>query len=223
MGQTSNIRKPYLGFDLVRRWLINRYPEGPMLVFWKARFVLLAVPKTGTTALERALAPMADAAILGPPGLKHCGVAKYRRDLAPFFEQRGRRSLDLVAVMREPVSWLESWFRYRGRPALDGHPNSTRGIDFGTFVDAYLSDEPPAFAKVGSQARMLAGGVDHLFRHDRPADLRAFLESRIGSLPEIPRRNASPQRAANLDAARRERLLNERAEDFDLWRRLSAS
>ncbi|PWJ19189.1 gamma-glutamyl kinase [Jannaschia seohaensis] len=193
-----------------------------MLVFWKARFVLLAVPKTGTTALEAALAPRADAAILNPPGLKHCGVAKYRRDLAPFFEQRGRRPLELVAVMREPVSWLGSWFRYRSRPGLAGQPNSTEDMDFAGFVDAYLSKQPPPFAKIGSQARMLAGGVDHLFRYDRPEQLYRFLEDRIGPLPEIELRNSSPARPVDLDDIRRRRLEIERADDFDLWRSLAA-
>ena len=83
-----------------------------MLVFWKARLVLLAVPKTGTTALEAALLPHADTAILNPPRQKHCTVRRYRNQLQPFFEQRGERPLELVAVVREPVSWLSSWYRY---------------------------------------------------------------------------------------------------------------
>ncbi|TFL17059.1 gamma-glutamyl kinase [Jannaschia formosa] len=193
-----------------------------MLVFWKARFVLLAVPKTGTTALEAALAPLADAAILNPPGLKHCGVAKYRKDLAPFFEQRGRRPLELVAVMREPVSWLGSWYRYRSRPALDGLPNSTAEVDFAGFVEAYLADDPPEFAKLGSQARMLSGGVDHLFRHDRPDALRTFVTDRLGPVPEPERRNVSPDGVLELPPALLDRLRTERAEDFALWERLVA-
>ena len=53
-----------------------------MLVFWKARLVLLAVPKTGTTALEEAFLPWADASFLNPPRLKHMTVRRYRRQLA---------------------------------------------------------------------------------------------------------------------------------------------
>ncbi|GIT92253.1 gamma-glutamyl kinase [Jannaschia pagri] len=188
-----------------------------MLIFWKHRFVLLAVPKTGTTALEDALAPLSDAAIVNPPGLKHCGVAKYRRELAPFFEQKGRRPLELVAVMREPVDWLGSWFRYRSRPQLDGQQNSTKGLTFDEFVEAYLQDPQPDFAKVGSQARFLQGGVTHLFRHDRPADLTAFLSDRLGPLPDIPRMNVSPPGDLGLSARLHARLREENAEDFALW------
>jgi hypothetical protein len=46
-----------------------------MLVFWKAKLVLLAVPKTGSTALEAAFGPWADAAFLNPPRLKHMTCA----------------------------------------------------------------------------------------------------------------------------------------------------
>ena len=192
-----------------------------MLVFWKARLVLLAVPKTGTTALEAALAPRADAAILNPPGLKHCTVRKYRRELAGFFEQKGRRPMELVAVMREPVDWLGSWYRYRRRPALDGQPNSTAHLDFDDFVRAYLSDPVPDCARVGAQAQFLQGGVDHLFRYDRQEDLLRFLAERLGHEIDPPRLNVSPAGETELSAPLAERLRDACAADFRLWESLA--
>ena len=50
-----------------------------MLVFWKERLVFLAVPKTGTTALEGALAPKAALVFRDPPILKHTPLYRYRR------------------------------------------------------------------------------------------------------------------------------------------------
>ncbi|MEM8851693.1 MAG: gamma-glutamyl kinase [Pseudomonadota bacterium] len=194
-----------------------------MLIFWKARLVLLAVPKTGTTALEDALAPLADAAILNPPGLKHCTVKKFRRELSAFFEQKGRRPMELVAVMREPVSWLGSWYRYRSRPELAGHVNSTVGIDFDSFVRAYLTEPQPDFAKVGSQANFLAGGVQHLFAYDRLDRLHRFLEDRLGQGIETARVNVSPEGVTELGSATRQALAEGRAEDFALWERLMAA
>ena len=188
-----------------------------MLIFWQARLVLLSVPKTGTTALEAAFGPHADAAIHNPPGLKHMGVAKWRDALAPTFEQRGKRPLETMAVMREPVDWLGSWWRYRARPQLDGHRNSTRDVDFPAFVEAWLSDAPPPFAQVGSQARFLRGGVDHLFRYDRLEEAVALLARRTGQAPALERRNVSPARDAVLPEDLRERMRAERAEEFALW------
>ncbi|MEM9798517.1 MAG: gamma-glutamyl kinase [Pseudomonadota bacterium] len=188
-----------------------------MLVFWKARLVLFAVPKTGTTALEAALAPMADIAIVNPPGLKHCNIRKYRRELAPFVEQGGRRPFQHVAVMREPLDWLGSWYRYRSRPALNGHPNSTANMDFEDFIQAHLLDEPPDFARVGRQARFLDGGVDHLFSYDHPEPFHTFLEARIGPLPSFGRENVSPSVSVTLADETRARLRAARSEDFALW------
>lgn len=37
-----------------------------MLVFWKERLVFLATPKTGTTAIEAALQPLANLSIQNP-------------------------------------------------------------------------------------------------------------------------------------------------------------
>ena len=42
-----------------------------MLVFWKQKLVILSVPKTGTTAIEAALAPHADIVVSHPPEQKH--------------------------------------------------------------------------------------------------------------------------------------------------------
>lgn len=192
-----------------------------MLIFWKARLVLLSVPKTGTTALEAAFGPHADAAIHNPPGLKHMGVAKWRSQLAPVFERKGKRPLETVAVMREPVDWLSSWWRYRQRPALDGQQNSTAGQDFDAFIAAWLSDDPPPSASVGSQARFLGGGVDHLYRYEDLPRLARFLEERIGVQAPLERRNVSPVLEIEADPGREALIRRERPEEYALWDRLS--
>ena len=196
-----------------------------MLVFWKQRIVLLAVPKTGTTALETALLPHASAAILDPPGQKHVSAMGYRNRLASFFEQRGKRPMDVVAVMREPEDWLSSWFRYRGRDQLAGKPNSTRGLSFDDFVAAWLSEAQPPFAQVGSQANFLTDdqgrrAVDRIFRYDRLGDLVTFLESRLETSLELPRANVSPPGRPGLSVVMRDRLHREAAAEFDLWHSL---
>lgn len=197
-----------------------------MLVFWKQRIVLLAVPKTGTTALEQALLPHASAAILDPPGQKHVSAQGYRNRLSNFFEQRGKRPMELVAVMREPVDWLGSWYRYRSRPQLDGKPNSTAGLSFDTFVEAWLSDEKPAYAEVGSQANFLTDdqgklAVDRLYRYDRIENLVRFMEDRLDTSLDISRANVSPKGPVELSDAMRNRLMREAVAEFALWDSLS--
>ncbi|PIV75205.1 MAG: gamma-glutamyl kinase [Rhodobacteraceae bacterium CG17_big_fil_post_rev_8_21_14_2_50_65_11] len=197
-----------------------------MLVFWKQRLVLLAVPKTGTTALEGALLPHASAAILDPPGQKHLSAMGYRNRLAKFFEQRGRNPMELVAVMREPVEWLGSWYRYRSRLQIAGKATSTQGVSFDTFVDAWLRADQPDFAQIGSQAKFLTDdrgkvAVDRIYRHDRIADLVAFLEDRLNTPLDVPRANVSPAGETALSTAMRDRLHEEAAAEFTLWNSLS--
>lgn len=199
-----------------------------MLVFWKARLVLLAVPKTGTTALEQALLPYADAAILNPPQQKHCTVRRYRNQLQKFFEQRGQRKLEVMAVVREPVDWLSSWYRYRARDEIRGTANSTADKSFDEFAEAWLLDKPPAFAKVGRQSRFVSEedgsmGVDHLFRHDQLDHAIAFLEDRVKHRLDVGRSNVSPSDPVALSGAMHARLLSEAPEEFALWATLGGT
>jgi len=193
-----------------------------MLVFWKQRIVLLAVPKTGTTALEQALLPHASAAILDPPGQKHVPALQYRNRLSKFFEQRGKHPMDVLAVMREPVDWLGSWYRYRSRPQLEGKPNSTAGKSFDAFVDAWLQPNRPGFADVGSQATFLCDdkgnlAVDRLFRYDRIEELVGFMEAKLDTRLDIPRANVSPKGQAVLSPDMLSRLTREAPAEFALW------
>ena len=199
-----------------------------MLVFWKQRIVFLAVPKTGTTALEQALLPHASAAILHPPGQKHVNLMGYRNRLSKFFEQRGDRPMRTVAVMREPIDWLGSWYRYRSRPDNSNPEKSTSGMSFDDFVLAWLSEDQPELARVGSQARFLsdrdgAAGIDHLFRYDQQDALIRFFEDKLGTSLELGRENVSPRKTLTLSPDVEARLREEARAEFDLWERLCAT
>jgi hypothetical protein len=199
-----------------------------MLVFWKARLVLLAVPKTGTTALEAAFLPHADAALLNPPPLKHATVRRWRAQISTLFEADGAPPMELVAVMREPVDWLSSWYRYRARPARAGWPQSTSGIDFAAFCEDWMRDDPPEHARVGRQSRFLSNedgqlGVDRLFRYDRLGEAVLYLEERLSVTVTLGRHNVSPEGpATELPPATAARLRRGAAADFALWDDLCA-
>jgi hypothetical protein len=195
-----------------------------MMIFPRQKLVLLALPKTGTTAVEAALEPLADIRVGGAPALKHTTLRKYRRFVRPYLAAAGIRRLETACVLREPVAWLRSWHAYRQRPNLEGKANSTAGISFPEFVEAYLSDPQPGFAQVGFPSRFVAGqdgrpGVDHLFRYEDLAAFKTFLEARFEREIELPRLNVSPPREEEpLPPALMARLERERAEDFELYR-----
>lgn len=193
-----------------------------MLVFFEERLALLSVPKTGTTAYETALRDRADMVISDPPQLKHAPVYRYNRFLRPMFLRACDAEMELMAVMREPIDWLGSWWRYRQRPFMSGKPNATHDISFDTFVEAYMSGQKPGYADVGSQAKFLEArpngtGVAHLFRYEDQSAIRSFLESRLGVTLALERRNVSPEMPVVLSAAVEERLRRKCAAEFALY------
>ena len=193
-----------------------------MLVFVKHRLVILAVPKTGTTALESALGPHADLVVRDPPDLKHAPLYRYDRFFRPIFEKVCNAEMETLAVMREPVDWLGSWYRYRRRPFMAGRTNATHDMDFDSFVAAYCRDDRPGFADVGSQANFLQTRpkglpLTHLFRYEDQPRLVAFLQNRLGLPIETARENVSPPAPLDLSDATRARLRAVAAEDFALY------
>ncbi|MGR3621477.1 hypothetical protein [Pseudophaeobacter sp.] len=74
-----------------------------MMVFFKERLVVLAVPKTGTCALESALSPKASVAFRNPTYLKHTRARGFESDYRKLFERPNLPPLETMAVMRDPL------------------------------------------------------------------------------------------------------------------------
>lgn len=195
-----------------------------MLVFWRQRLVFLATPKTASTSIESALAPQAAVVVMRPPQLKHTNAQKYYRQVAPFLGDAKGEDFVLTALMREPLDWLGSWYRYRQRPE-EVPEKTTSAMTFDAFVQAYCQNDQPEFAKVGNQANFLAPKdhreVDYIFRYDRMADFVAFLEKRLGGKIDLPRVNVSPSAALDLSSDTEALLRKTRARDFSLYARLA--
>lgn len=194
-----------------------------MLVLSDANLVFLAVPKTGTTAVEMALRPKADMALM--KGRKHINAQRYRRKIAPFLKDTFGTTPETVAVMREPTEQIRSWFRYRARSERKGGARSTEGVSFDDFVRAVISDDPPPFAGIGSQFNFLTNGrghliVDHLFAYEEQPRFLAFLSERFGEDITFKKKNVSPPAYAPLSDEVQTALKAARAEEFALYDRL---
>ncbi|WP_095589576.1 gamma-glutamyl kinase [Actibacterium ureilyticum] len=197
-----------------------------MMIFWKAGLVFLSVPKTGTHAWAAVLDQHADIVLRHPQAMKHMPARRFRREILPVLDPDRDRNLSMVAVIRDPVDWLGSWYRYRSRAQLEGDAKSTAGLCFADFVAGYLSDAPPPWAALGSQARFVSNRqgkviVKHLFAYERPDGLRRFLSDRLGAdIPAPPRLNVSPDGDLSLPAGLRDRLHDRLAPDIALHQRL---
>lgn len=194
-----------------------------MLVFIRQRLVLLATPKTGSTALQMALMRHADIVTKGLPGVKHISYPKYLRQVAPLVEGFARGPVEVCALMRAPVDWLGSWYRYRKSAALAGTERSTAGVDFDGFLEAWLSSDPPAFARVGTQGAFLTRPQDGapvplLWRYEALDGFADWLAGRLGVEVTLPQANVSalpPEAPSPALRARAEAAL---APDMALWR-----
>jgi len=191
-----------------------------MLVFWDQKLIFLATPKTGSTAIEAALESRATLAVLRPPLLKHTPMRRVSRFIGPWMRTSSGHEFETVALMREPVSWLGSWYRYRQRDDLPDSRQSTQAMDFDAFARAYASNPKPGFADVGAQATFLAPEgkprVDHIFAYEQMSDFLDFIEARLGCRPDLPRLNISPDADLDLSDRTRELLMRTMSADFAL-------
>ena len=186
-------------------------------------FVLLALPKTASTTLERTLAPYATEVVSAPPARKHLPARGFVHTRAAALAEQGhpRESYELVTMFREPIAWLESWWRYRAR---DDSRQSTADMSFEQFALHYLAGDDDAPIPRGRPAKFLhaQGGVavDRVFSVERPDVWSAWFSLRIGAPLEFERRNASGAARGELSFATREALATHFAPEYDVWRRL---
>jgi len=199
-----------------------------MLVFSKEKLVFLSVPKTGTTAYQDALGTRASLVVRDPPELKHAPVFRYNRFFRPALEKFCGEGFDILAVMREPVDWLGSWYRYRRRPGKEGTRTSTHEISFDDCVLAYLKGNRPPYANVGSQAKFLepqknGTAVTHLFRYDDQKGLTDFLKNRLKTDVSTRKLNQSPSLELRLSADAETKFRRKCAAEFALYESIEAN
>lgn len=198
-----------------------------MLIFWKERLVFLSTPKTGSTSIETALEAMAHVAIQRPPELKHMSAMRYTKFFAPLLEKASGHKFTTVALMRDPVDWLGSWYRYRQRTDIADRDRSTKGISFEQAAERYLSGRPGDTMNVGSQARFLGwndGGVavDKVFRYETIDQFVHFLEDRLDCEIILPRLNVSPKGSLALMETTTARLHEKFTPDYLIYNALDA-
>lgn len=192
-----------------------------MLIFWDHRLVFLATPKAGSTAVELALESLASAAIQRPAALKHTDIAAYRRHVGPWLHAQTGEEFATVALMREPVEWLRSWYRFRQRDDHDDPLHPMEGVSFARFARDYAAPGGPEALAIGSQSRFLtddAGRVDRIFRYEQMEAFVEFLEDRLDCAIELPRINVPPAVDVHLPAEDETLLRARMSADLALYR-----
>ena len=180
-----------------------------MLIAPGKGFVFLAMPKTGSTSIERAFRPYAQMAQYKSPAIKHTKYAGFQRYLQPFLASKGfeRESYEVVCVFREPIDWLSSWWRYRSReeisdPSHRAHVNYAGNVSFEEFAYAFM-EENARFAKVGRPSQFVRprpnqSEMERIFRYDRLDLLVEFLCEKVGEEVKVGLSNVSPKMSHSL-------------------------
>jgi len=173
-----------------------------MLISIEKRLVFLAMTKAASTSIEMALSPYCDIAFYGNSRVKHISYRRYSRFVVPYLDSLGYGDFETVCLIREPVDWLFSWYRYRGRPAVAGQPQSTAAISFDTFANAYLAGDPLTRG-IGRQSKFVADKdgtpkVDHLFKYENLTEFTAYMETILGEKLPLGHLNSSPSTAMDI-------------------------
>lgn len=178
-----------------------------MLIFWKPRLVVLSQQKTGTSALIHALSSRADMFIQEPSALRHMKYAEFCNFICPMFQKKvgvGREAFQVVSVMREPIDWIGSWYRFRARHELadSAHPQHseyTGAMSFDQFaMDVCRHVRPtPRHVAISTPLGVATSpdgllAVDRLFPYENLSGFHALIEKATGKPVTTIPVNVSP-------------------------------
>jgi hypothetical protein len=177
-----------------------------MIISLKHHFTFLCMPKSGSTATERALREYAQLMTDADPRLKHVNYRQYCRFVLPLLKRKLRRGgssvPEVVCLFREPISWLNSWYRYRKRSSLvEGQSSEqsrhTANVSFYEFAEEYISAAPRPFAQIGHQSAFIETGWGEignivLFQYERYDLFLDYMSRKVGRPVKVDRANESP-------------------------------
>lgn len=200
-----------------------------MLISVKHKFLFVANTKAASTSIEAILADHAE--ISSPPGPKgkHLPLAKIRQDFKALFDTPGKEfdSFFRFGVMRDPLDWILSWFRYRkGNQVEAPLPPDMSFAEFWQAADWNVFDHT---GKPYSQGRIFldAGGkplADVIIPYHQLDAMLPQVLAALGISATVPRLNVSViwREAAVIPADLRDAVRAHYAADFALYDQLDA-
>lgn len=192
-----------------------------MLVSLKKNITFLAMPKTASTSIETALAPHCPIIFGKNPVIKHISYRRYDRFIVPYLDEIGHPSIDTTCLIREPISWLFSWYKYRSRPNIVDPTKSTADMTFDEFAIGYIGDFED-FPSFGRQSQFLADrsgipSVKYVFRYENMQSYIQFLEGRFSEKFSIGTENVSPIREFELSSYMRSKLEQFLSSEYEIY------
>lgn len=175
-----------------------------MLINTKHKFVLFATHKNASSSLEVTLKPHCEIQLVGQANVRHINFREYEKFILPLLAKKFKeQKFNTICIVREPLDWVHSWYKYRKRYFLQQSKDltfssySTVGLTFNEFVEGYLSDPQPEFARISNQSDFLKNSkgiieLDSYFKYEDLNLIVDYFSYRIGKKLKIPNLNVSP-------------------------------
>jgi len=188
------------------------------------------MPKCASTSIEIAINRFCNVHYSGNPKLKHINAEVFTKSILPVHQKLVPSAhIESICLMRDPLSWIESWYRYRSRDALKNpsnpnHKNYTGNISYDEFIMEYISGgKRKSYADLLCQFDFLSIGnnqlgVDNIIPMNRIDLFEDFISDKLGSKFTVPHINSSPKKDLYLDSDLKERLQKYFSKDIILYK-----
>jgi hypothetical protein len=189
----------------------------------------LCMPKCASTSIEQAIKPFFNINFAGSPNTKHINAQFFFESLHSIhLKLHPRVKIESFCLMRDPLDWIESWYRYRSRNQLKNknnrdHQRYTGEMSYDEFIKEYISKRKrKPFASIDRQYNFLAMndgeiGVDHIIPMNRMDLVSDFLSKKIGREIKIQNKNISPKSDLSLDIELEKKLRQHLLEDIAMY------
>lgn len=200
-----------------------------MLIGVRKRFVFVANTKTASTSVEHALAGHAEIMRPGGPDRKHSPLAGILADYRFLFQnpQFPFDSFFRFGIMREPLSWIDSWYRYRRGNKVDSPlPAAMTFEEFWRTRDWNIVNDAGRKNLQGNMFRGADGKVlaDAIVPYERMDDYIPTILELLKIPRKLQRKNVSrlPRDETPLPQILRDEMLDFYKDDYALYASLDA-
>ena len=161
-----------------------------MIINLDYKLSFLCTPKCASTSIEKFMGNSERIELTGSPQMKHCDATFYKNKMKPFLTSAFPNSEFVsFALIREPISWLSSWWRYLQRPNASKRFN-TNNISFNDYVLNFMKPLDQRQPGTGTRFKYPRSWiiddvgcvvVDKVFSLDKIEELEAFLTLHTGT------------------------------------------
>ena len=161
------------------------------------------MPKTGTTSVQKALEKNATIKFgrAGKYGLKHIDAKNFQKWERALKNQFSEEKFVSCCLMREPIDWLRSWYKYRSRTTVKSQRRSTENMTFDKYINNIYEQKIQKNLNrtlFNRQSRFLFPEnkilIDRIFPYQNFDSFIEFISRLLDKELEIPKENISPEK-----------------------------